>query len=294
MTPLHFAYMVVITFVWALSLTAVSLGTEDLPPLLFTGLRFLLLSLILLPYLKWHPGQMKDVAIVSIGAGGVQFGFFFTGIYIAEDLSSVAIASQLGVPFTTVLSMVLLKEYVGWRRWLGMLLAFGGVMLISLDPRVLAYIDGMAFGVLAALIGAFSVIVMRRLTDISPFQLQAWIAMLSWPLLLPLSALVEGDMLAHIAGAGTMAWGSVVFTAVVSNLIAHAGLYWMIQRYEVSKVSPLTLMTPIFAVALGVTILGDQLTGRMILGGVITLIGVAIISVRQPESAMDVQEEVTR
>ncbi len=281
------AFMVLITFVWALSLVAVSIGMAELPPLLITGLRFLLVAALLLPLLRWHEGQMGTIAIVAMGAGGLQFGLFYTGIYVADDLSSVAIASQLGVPFTTLMGMVLLGEAVGWRRWAGMALAFSGVMMISFDPRVLGYIDGMAFGVGAAFIGAFSVIAMRRLRDVPVFELQAWVAMLSWPLLLPLSLLVEGDASAAIAQASWLAWGAVAFTAIVSSLVAHAGLYYLVQRYEVGLVSPLTLMTPIFTVLLGVTLLGDVITWRMALGGLLTLSGVLIISLRQPQAAVD-------
>lgn len=289
----HFAFLVLITFVWALSLVAVSIGMQDMPPLLFTGLRFLFLSLILLPVLRWHGRQMRNIAIVAMGAGAVQFGFFVTGIYVADDLSSVAIASQLGVPFTTLLSVFFLGEVVGWRRWLGIALSFTGVMVISFDPRVLAYIDGMAFGVAAALIGAVSVIVMRMLKNVGVFALQAWIALLSWPLLLPASWLIEGDPWPTMVAAPNQTWIAIAFTALISNLIAHAGIYYLIQRYEVSTISPLTLMTPIFTVILGVTILNDQLTERMILGGVITLIGVLIISLRQPETALDTKEAAT-
>ncbi|MGF1456368.1 MAG: DMT family transporter [Alphaproteobacteria bacterium] len=290
MTAKHFAFLVLITFVWALSLVAVSIGVQEMPPLLFTGLRFLLLAVILAPFLRWHRGQMGKIAIVAMGAGALQFGLFFTGIYVADDLSSVAIATQLGVPFTTLLSMVLLGETVGWRRWLGMALSFVGVMAISFDPRVFAYIDGMAFGVAAALVGAVSIIVMRQLETVGVFALQAWIALLSWPLLLPASLVIEGDALALMAEASWRTWAAIAFTALVSNLVAHAGLFYLIQRYEVSRISPLTLMTPVFTVILGVTVLGDVLTGRMVLGGVITLIGVLIISVRRPETVLAVEE----
>ncbi len=286
----HFLFLVLITFVWALSLVAVSIGVQGMPPLLFTGLRFLFLALILLPFLRWHPGQMGKIVIVAMGTGAVQFGLFFTGIYIAEDLSSVAIATQLGVPFTTLLSVIFLGEVVRWRRWTGIFLSFAGVMVISFDPRVLAYFDGMAFGIAAALVGAVATIIMRQLKEVKVFALQAWIAMLSWPLLLPASALIEGDPWTAIAAAPTKTWIAIAFTALVSNLVAHAGLYYLIQRYEVSRVSPLTLLTPLFTVVLGITILDDQLTPRMIAGIAITLLGVLIIALRQPKTVIEVEE----
>jgi hypothetical protein len=76
----------------------------------------------------------------------------------------------------------------------------------------------------------------------------------------------------------------VAFTALVSNLIAHAGIFWLLQRYEVSTISPLTLLTPIWAVIFGVTLLGDTLTWRMALGGAVTLFGVGIVAIRSAKS----------
>jgi O-acetylserine/cysteine efflux transporter len=48
----------------------------------------------------------------------------------------------------------------------------------------------------------------------------------------------------------------------------------------VTLVSPLTLMTPVLSVALGVGLLGEPLTNRLVIGAIIAIAGVAIISLR--------------
>ena len=45
--------------------------------------------------------------------------------------------------------------------------------------------------------------------------------------------------------------------------------------------SPLTLMTPVMGVALGVVMLGESVTWQMVLGGIMALAGVGIIGVRR-------------
>jgi O-acetylserine/cysteine efflux transporter len=52
----------------------------------------------------------------------------------------------------------------------------------------------------------------------------------------------------------------------------------------VSTVSPLTLPTPLMSVAIAVAVLGTPITGQMIAGGILTLIGVAIITFRTAKS----------
>jgi O-acetylserine/cysteine efflux transporter len=70
----------------------------------------------------------------------------------------------------------------------------------------------------------------------------------------------------------------------MSSLVAHAGFYWMLQRYEVSKISPLTTLSPLFTVAFAILILGEPLTLQFAAGAAVTLLGVWIITLREPET----------
>jgi len=290
MRPAHFLFLVLINLVFALAIITVKFGFEEIPPILFTTLRFLLLSVILIPFLDIHRGQMRYIFIIALGAGGLQFALFYGGIYVTENVSAVVIASELGIPFSTVLGMVFLHEDVGWRRWAGMLLAFGGVMVITFDPAAFSYLDGMIFGAMAAVSGSIASIFMRLVKDIKPFEMQAWIVMISWPPLLILSLTVEQDIPTILANVTWVGWGAVAFAALVSNLFAHAGMFYLLQRYEVSFIAPLTLMAPIFTIILSVAFLGDAFTLRMFIGAAVTTIGVLIITLRRPAEAVRVEE----
>ncbi len=290
MRPAHFLFLVLINLVFAIAIVTVKFGFEEIPPILFTALRFLLLAVVLVPFLDIHKGQMREIFIIGLGAGGLQFALFYGGIYVTDNVSAVVIASELGVPFSTLLGMVFLSEDVGWRRWLGMLLAFGGVMFITFDPEVFTFLNGMIFGMMAAVSGSVASIFMRLVKDVKPFEMQAWIVMISWPPLLLLALVVEDDIPGILANVTWVGWGAVAFAALVSNLFAHAGMFFLIQRYEVSLIAPLTLMAPIMTIILSVAFLGDVLTPRMIVGAVITILGVLIITLRRPVEAVRVEE----
>jgi len=290
MRPAHFLFLVLINLVFALAIITVKFGFEEIPPILFTTLRFLLLAVILIPFLDIHRGQMRHVFVIALGAGGLQFALFYGGIYVTGNVSAVVIASELGVPFSTLLGMVFLQEDVGWRRWAGMLLAFAGVMYITFDPGAFSYLSGMIFGMMAAVSGSVASIFMRLVKGIKPFELQAWIVMISWPPLLLLSLTVEQDIPTILANVTWVGWGAVLFAALVSNLFAHAGMFFMLQRYEVSLIAPLTLMAPIMTIFLSVAFLGDVLTTRLWIGAAITTLGVLIITLRRPAEAVRVEE----
>ena len=284
MSPVHLSLFLLFHVIWALAVMFAKIGMEEMPPMVFSGVRFMLVAACTLPFLAWFKGKMWQIFAVAMTAGGLNFALFFTGLHLAEDVSTLAIVGQLGVPFAVLMSIAFLGEQVGWRRWLGVSLSFGGVMIISFDPRVLTYYIAVLFGVAGALVGASSMIFQRTLKDVGVFQLQAWVSMFSWPVLLLSSLVFETGQVDALTTASWRAWGALVFTGLVSSLIAHAGMYWLIQRYEVSRLAPLGLIQPVIMIGFGVAFLGDTVTTRMLLGGVVTLMGVLIITIRQPET----------
>jgi O-acetylserine/cysteine efflux transporter len=77
------------------------------------------------------------------------------------------------------------------------------------------------------------------------------------------------------------AWGALLFAAIAASLVAHTGYFHLVQRYPVTSIAPLTTLSPVFSIVLGVLLLGDHLTSRIIIGGACTLAGVLIITLRE-------------
>jgi len=277
----HLLFLILINLIWGLNVVAVKVGVNHLPPLMFSGLRFGILLILLAPFLQWYRGQMGTVFIVAVTTGAMHFGLLFIGFSRIDEVSTAAIAIQLFGPFSTILSMIFLHERVGWRRGLGLVLAFGGVTIIGFDPKVFGYVDGLILVVVAAFSMAVGTTLMKRLRGVSVFGLQGWLALFSAPFVLLLSGLTETGQLAALQSAGSATWIAVLYTALAASLIGHGGSYYLIQRYPVSLIAPFTLLASVFAVFFSVTLLGDQLTWRMILGGVLTLAGVYVIAARQ-------------
>ena len=74
------------------------------------------------------------------------------------------------------------------------------------------------------------------------------------------------------------------------SVFGHSAFYTLLKKYDVSLLSPLTLMTPIWGVIFGIVLLNEPLTWRLILGAVISLSGVLVIALRpnekMPEAAL--------
>jgi O-acetylserine/cysteine efflux transporter len=279
MAPQHLLLMLLICTIWGFNFVAAKVGVGQMPPLLFTGLRFLVLALVLLPYLKPAAGRMRDVLRIALYNGPVHFGLMFVGVSLTAA-SVVAVVAQLNVPFATILSIVMLGEIIHWRRWIGIAMTFAGVMVISFDPHVFDSLAGVLFSAAGALAAAFAAIYMRRLTGVGMFQLQAWTATVAAPALLVASLIFESGQAAAVANVDALGWGALLFTAFGASLIGHNGYYYLLQRYEVSLIAPLSLLSPILGVFFGVTVLDEPVTTRLVVGALIAFAGVGILAVR--------------
>jgi O-acetylserine/cysteine efflux transporter len=267
--------------IWGLNLVACKLGVDEFLPILLTALRFTTLAVMLVPWLRLQSGQMRMLLQAALLTGPVTFALLFLGIARVEDISSVAIASQLGVPFSTLLSVWLLGEHIHWRRRLGIVLAFVGVAVISLDPHMFSSRLGLLLVAMASFSGALGLIRIKQLRQVRPLELQAWISTSGVLLLLPLSLLLETGQWHAIRTASWHAWAALAYTALMSSLVGHTAWYYLVGKYPVTGLAPITLLTPIFGVVFGVALLGDSLTGRMVVGGAITLLGVYIVIRRE-------------
>ncbi len=217
--------------------------------------------------------------------GILHFGLVFSGFYLAGDISSLAILSQLHIPFVVLLGIFFLGEKIGVWQTGGIAIAFLGVMIIGLDPVVLQYPWSMLIMALAALMLSVSHVLMRRLPDANPLALQAWIAGTAVLGHTTLSFIFETGQLSTFASAAFKEWGSVIYSAIGGTIVGHGFALYLIQRYPVSTINPYFLLTPVFAIAMGVFIWGDEPGLGLWVGGAMTLLGVAVITLRQKKKA---------
>lgn len=288
-----FSLLSAVCFVWGLNLVVTRWVVADagVPPLFFAAMRFAGIALVLFWFLRPIPKNLGTLFLIAMGMGAVHFAFLFMGLANAEA-SSVSVVGQLGVPFSTLMSMAFLGEVVGWRRGLGIMLAFAGAILIAVDPNTFQLSFGLLYVVFAALVASGAGILMKRMPSISALQMQAWIGLFSFAPLFAVSGLLESDKDgwgAFIEG-GWLVWAATAFAVLGVSVFGHGGFYSLIKKYDISLLSPLTLMTPVWGVVLSIVLLGEVLTLQLVVGAAISLGGVFVILVRpnraMPEAAL--------
>jgi O-acetylserine/cysteine efflux transporter len=281
MKPQHLALMLLICAIWGGNFVVTKLAVGHFPPVLFTALRFGLVAVLMLPWLRWKPGQMRNVVVAALCMGTLHFALIIIGIAKADDVSVVAVVTQLGVPISTLMAVLLLGERVRWKRSLGIALAFSGAVVISFDPKVMNYQVAIGLILMAVIIFSVGQITVRRIHDVHTFTMQAWVGILSAPSLLLISLMIEDGQAEQTLSASAWHWSAIVYAAVAVSLIGHGGAYYLLRRYPVSIVNPGFTLAPIFGVLAGVYFLDEHLSGRVIVGSAITLLGVLIVAMRE-------------
>lgn len=284
MSPPHILILLTVCLFWGSNFVVAKTGLTEFSPLFFSAIRFFFLALILIPLLKWQKGQMKAILAIAMFSGALHFALFFWGLSVATASVS-AIVAQLGAPFGAVLSILFLGEHVGWRRWSGIGMAFFGVAILSFDPTVFQYLTGVILMATASLCYATAQLFMKQLKGVKPLDLQVWVGVISFPILGILSLLIESGQVMEMSQATWRGWSAVLYTTLAGSIIGHSGVFYLLQRYDVSLVSGQLLLAPVIGIFMGVMILGEPITGRIVVGGLITLVGVGILAIRQGQVA---------
>ena len=266
---------------WALNFLISALALREIPPFLFTAVRFALLALPLAYFLKRPaPGQWPRLVAVALCVGVVHFGLSFSALKLAGDLSSPAIVMQSYVPMTALLAWWLLGERFAWRTGVAIAVSFAGVLVLGFDPLVLDQPMSLLLMLVSAAFLAIGTVLMKGLRGLDVFSQQGWTAVFSVLPLLAISAAVEPGALAQLPQVSWVAWTGALYAAFVSSLLGHGLYYVLVQRHPVAQVTPWLLLVPVLAVALGIAFWGDRPGPRLWLGGAMVLGGVLIIALR--------------
>ncbi|KGM52918.1 hypothetical protein N792_01415 [Lysobacter concretionis Ko07 = DSM 16239] len=295
MSPRDIFLVLLICTAWAGNFLSSAFALREIPPFLFTALRFVALGLPLLFWMKRpSAGQWPRLVAVCLCVGVLHFGLSFASLKLAGDLSSPAIVMQSYIPMTAVLAWLVLGERFAWRTGLAIAISFSGVLVLGLDPSVMDNWQAVVLMLVSALFMAIGTVLMKGLHGLDPFSMQGWMAVFSVLPLLAISMAFEPGGIVALASVSWVGWVGVAYAAFISSLLGHGLYYVLMQRYPVAQVTPWLLLVPVFAVALGMLFWGDRPGPRLFLGGAMVLGGVLGVALRALRKArtMPVAREI--
>ncbi len=280
MSASHLAVAVLVNLMWGLNIIASKIAIDHLQPLTAGALRMTAVLAITFPWLRIMPGRMKWLALVGLLNGLLFIVAINTSLKVADNVGALAVASQLGVPISLILGVILFKERIAITRILAIVIAFAGVAVLGFDPAIAHERVGLLLTILACCFWSLSTLMFRKLIGVPVLTTYAWISAFSALPLLALALVVEPDSVWSTGVISTQALLAILFSALGSTVIGQGGMAWLLQRHPVSTVAPMTLAAPLIATVSSVIWFHTHVTTQMWVGGLMTLVGVAIITIR--------------
>lgn len=284
--PLRFALLaLVVTFLWGANFSAVKIGLEHFPPYLMLALRFAMVAAMLLPFFPKRSIRMAFALKIAFILGAAHFALVFGGMAMGIDIPTAVITVQLGVPFSCLLSAMWFNDRLGAWRTFGLTVAFLGIILIAGTPNVVDNFAAFCMVMLGAFAWALSNVMIKKEGAVNVLEMLGWMSLLAVPQLLVVSWLFESGQWELVRTTPLLPGLAVAFSAVFSTVVAYGLWYYLLTQCEVSRITPFNLLLPVFAIALGQVLYPVELTPQILIGGLITIAGVAIIVFRRPRLA---------
>jgi len=280
---------VVLAALFGASFVAIKTGLQELPPVLFAGLRFDLAAIALLGYValvrprdSWLPktrGDLYGIAIAAVFLVVLNNGLLFLG-QGATTPAAASVMYGLNPILAPVFAWWLLGDRMSWVGAAGIGVALGGVVLI-VQPSPSTFTDASAVGQLlvlgaAAAVAFGSVLLQRVGARMDSVPLTAW-AMAVGAMPLHALSLGVGEPQFGIATASTATLASVVALAIPSTAVAYAIYFGLIERAGSVRTNLVAYVVPVFAALTGWVLLGAGVTAATVLGFVVVVAGFALV-----------------
>lgn len=281
LTVLEIVAIAAIVVIWGVNNAAAKVATEVLPPLLMAALRFAVAAVCLVWFVRPPFPNWKSLLIIAAVGGPLHYGLIYLAFYLANDVSAVSVATQMWVPLTALFAFLLLGERLGRAALFGLVMAFAGVVWMTLDPHALQEWKAIAIGVVGSACWALTTVIARRTTSIPPLKMQGLLALFALPVLALGSAMFERGQVQALANATPLIWGCVIWAGLVSSVAATSLVFWLVQEREAGRVTPYLLATPVVSILIGWLWLDDVLTVQILTGAALTMGGVAVVALAE-------------
>jgi drug/metabolite transporter (DMT)-like permease len=278
------AVFLLLTLIWGTTWAAIRIALEGIPPLTGVSLRFTLAGVVLLAWARWRG--------VRFGFGPLEWKLWLTNalltfvgsyglVYWAEQTLPSGLTSILWATFP--LWVVLLGRFIlpdersSVARLFGVALGFVGMVILfseDLEREIAPGATAVGLVLLAApLMSAIASLAMKRWGGgVPPESLAAMPMLLAGVMLAPVAVWSESDRPLLWT---PRPWLATVYLAVVGSAVTFPLYFWLLARRSAVAAALISYTAPVIAVAVGLALFDEPMTGRLFAGAACVLAGVA-------------------
>jgi len=275
----------IVYLIWGSTYLAIRIGVQELPAVLFAGLRFLVAGPLMLAYAFWRgarlPTSRRDWTVIAItalmmlvGANGLVT---WSEQWVESNQAALIVA-------TSALWMAWFGtwggrgERLGLWTVVGLMLGFGGVVVLvgaGLYMRTAPVSAYLALLISPVLWAAGSIYSRRYPVGCAPMMTAA-LQMLITGLVMTSLGLALGDASRwHWSVSGITA---LLYLAVLGSCLAYGAYFWLVHQVTPAQLGTYAYVNPAVAVLLGWLILDEHLVRSQVVGTAIILLGVVLVT----------------
>lgn len=279
--------LILTNVIWGASAPIFKWSLTDISPMALGFLRFLLASLILLPFvihkIKIKKHDVLKLFFLSFLGFGLNIGLILIGLKLSPSINAPIIGSSAPV-FLLLGSMLFLREKVRSKTIIGTFISLLGVIIIVIKPIFSEGFDTKLLGNVLFILStlafiAYTLLLKRFRLPYPSLTVTFWLfvfAAINFFLFLPLdrvsySALFSFDLKGLIG---------VLFGGIFTSTIAYCCFNYAVAKIDTNEVGVFLYIDPIIAALIALPLLGEQITLTYLLGSALVFLGIFIAEKR--------------
>jgi len=277
--------VLLVVLCWAANFVVVKAAISDLPPLVFTGLRYVLASVSLLMLLRWRTGAIliprRDL-LVSVALGALGFGAY--QVLWISGLTTITAGESALLVATSPVIVALVAAAIGVEtlsvgKTIGVLVSFAGVAIVigaadelTLGASLVGDLLTLGGTVAWASYTAFTARAMRRIDAV---PLTAWAVVGGTAVVVPLAAWQAATTPGFAVGPGHLA--AIAYSGILAAGLANVLISHGVRLVGPTRVTVLQYGVPPLAVVLGAIFLAEPIRPGHVIGGAVIVLGVIVM-----------------
>ncbi|MFD2521581.1 DMT family transporter [Emticicia soli] len=287
---LTYLKLIATVFFWGSNFAAGKIAVQSFGPYTTAFLRFTVGATLLMLTLYKQENKLPKISVeqwkwaaISGILGVVLYNIsFFIGIqYMPTVRASLIVAFS---PITITLgSALFFGEKVSLLRWLGIIISIAGAMLVIVRGDFSNLLAQSTWGIgewfiLGAVISwtAYTLTAKLALKAMPALTLSAFSAFIGCVILF--FPALQHQLFERMAAATWQAYVAVIYMGAAATALGFIWYYDAVRLLGVTKSAIIGNLTPVFAVLIAISFLGEKLTIPTIIGGVLVLLGILITS----------------
>lgn len=276
--------MLVATICWAGNIIAGKAALQGLSPVALATLRvegsalvFVVLFLALRRHTSVRWTRREGLFFLGLALCGVTLNqLFFIGGIARTSAAHAGLIVTLGPVMVLVLSCMLRLEPLTVPKFVGMLISFGGVAVLTVDKTGQAgdahWVGDLILLAASAVFAYYTILVKEAANRYDAVTLNALSYALGGLLMIPFGA---GSLLeVRWTLLSAEVWWGAVYMVVLGSVVAYLIFALAMTELTASRVAAFAYLQPIITTGLGIWLLAERLTAKVVIGGSLILLGV--------------------